>query len=76
VKRRENPIIASVGNRTLVVQPVVLSELGVDGKIILEWILGKYSEKVWRVDLAQDRPVEGCCEHGNEISASIKSGDF
>jgi hypothetical protein len=22
-------------------------DLGVDGRIILEWILGKYGEKVW-----------------------------
>jgi hypothetical protein len=24
------------------------------------------------IDLGQDRPVEGCCEHGNEPSDSIK----
>jgi hypothetical protein len=24
-----------------------LEDLGVDGKIILEWILGKYGERVW-----------------------------
>jgi hypothetical protein len=24
-----------------------LEDLGVDGKIILEWILGKYSGKLW-----------------------------
>jgi hypothetical protein len=33
-----------------------LEDLGVDEKIILEWILGKYGGKVWDwIHLAQDR---------------------
>jgi hypothetical protein len=37
-------------------------------------------EVVWEgedwIHLAQDRPVVGPCEHGNEPSGSIKGGEF
>jgi hypothetical protein len=32
-----------------------LEDLGVDGKVMLEWILRKLGVKVWNVHLAQDR---------------------
>jgi len=43
-------------------------DLGVDGKIILEWILENQWDDMDRIHLAQDR--ENCChfEHGNEPS--------
>jgi len=55
-----------------------LSEgLGVDGKIILEWILGKW---VGRCGLDASGsgygPVADSCEHGNELSGFIKVGEF
>jgi hypothetical protein len=51
-------------------------DLDVDGRIILEWILVKYMEN-YGLDLSDSGkgPV-ACCEHGNELSVSIKSGEF
>jgi hypothetical protein len=52
-------------------------DLGVDGKIILEWTLGKWGGKVlpgciWlRIGTAG-----GYCELGNEPSGSIKGSEF
>jgi hypothetical protein len=48
-------------------------DLGVDVKIILEWILGKYG---WEGVVWIQWSVAGCCEHGNETSGSIKGGEF
>jgi hypothetical protein len=52
-------------------------DLGVDGRIILEWILGK--NRLGRCDLDASGsgygPVAGSCEHGNEPSDSTK-GEF
>jgi hypothetical protein len=45
----------------------------VSGKLILEWILGKYGEKV-RTGLSWRR-IE-TSEHGNEPSGSTKGGEF
>jgi hypothetical protein len=42
-------------------------DLGVDGRIIVELILGEYGGKVW----VRIGPVAGFCEHGNEPSGSI-----
>jgi len=55
-----------------------LEDLGVDDKIILEWILREIGwECVHWILLAQDKePVAGCCERGNELSDSIKGGEF
>jgi hypothetical protein len=51
-----------------------LEDLGVDGRIILEWVLEGH--KVGRCGLAASGsgcgPVAGCCERGNEPSISIK----
>jgi hypothetical protein len=50
-----------------------LEDLGRDGKIILEWILGKQGQKLWteficlRLGL-----VVGCCFRGYETSGFIK----
>jgi hypothetical protein len=40
-------------------------DVGVDGKIILKWILGKWDGKVTR-----------CREHGNEPSNCMKVEEF
>jgi len=44
-----------------------LKDVGLDGKIILEWLLGV---------LGWDRIHLGPCEHGNELSGCIKGGEF
>jgi hypothetical protein len=44
--------------------------LGVDGRIILEWILGKEWEGVDWIQLAGDR------DNGNQPSGSMKGGEF
>jgi hypothetical protein len=52
--------------------------LGVNGKIILEWMLGIFVWKVWCgcIWIRKRTSVGGCCEHGNERSSSIKGGEF
>jgi hypothetical protein len=52
-------------------------ELGVDGRKLLERIVGRYDGKVrtgciW----LNDGPVASSCEGGNELSGSIKGGEF
>jgi len=53
-------------------------DLSVDGKIILEWILGKYYEKMWSgcMWLSGWEPVVSFCEHGNKPSVSITAGKY
>jgi len=54
-----------------------LKDPGVDGRIILRWILMKQDGSVDWIDLAQDRDRWwGTCECGNEPSVSIKCGEF
>jgi hypothetical protein len=52
-------------------------DLIVDGRKILEWILGKQGMKMRtgfiRIVIASSG---GCCEHGNEQMSSIKGGEF
>jgi hypothetical protein len=50
-------------------------DLGVDGRKILRWILGKigFGYVDW-IHLAQDRA--NSFEHGNDPSGSIKCGEF
>jgi hypothetical protein len=45
-----------------------LEDLGIDGRMILEWI-------DWIHD-SGGREICGSFEHGNEISGAIKGGDF
>jgi len=47
---------------------------GIDGKIILEWILGKQGVKVWTGFVWLRIGTSG--KHGNEPSVSIKRGEF
>jgi hypothetical protein len=47
------------------------------GKIILEWILGKWGGRVWtRFIWIRIRISVTPFEHGNEPSGSINSGEF
>jgi hypothetical protein len=50
-----------------------VEDLGIDGRIILQCILGEYvldsTGSGWG-------SVAGSCEHGNEPSGSIKGGKF
>jgi len=48
---------------------------GIDGKIILEWVLRKYGARLDSSALWQG-PVVGPCKHGNEPSGSLKGGEF
>ena len=52
-----------------------MADLGVDGRIILRRIFRKWDGETWLgwSGLGQEH-VAGCCECGNEISDSIKSG--
>jgi hypothetical protein len=53
-----------------------LEDLGVDGNIILEWILNMVG--VCRLESSGqgEGAVEGSCEHGNEPSGSIKYREY
>ena len=51
-----------------------LEDPGVDGKIILQWILEKWFGGMDWIDIAQDG--KRCGECGNELSCSIKCGEF
>jgi hypothetical protein len=50
-----------------------LDDLGVYGKIILQWILGKEDGKAWTGCIWLRL---GASEHGNEPSGSIKGREF
>jgi hypothetical protein len=55
-----------------------LEDLGVDGRIMLDCILGKQCGKLW-IGCIWLRIVStgpGSCEHSNEPSSSMKSGIF
>jgi hypothetical protein len=52
-------------------------DLGIDGKIILEWILGKHGGKCG-MDASGSGygRMAGFCIHGDEPSSYIKGGEF
>jgi hypothetical protein len=47
---------------------------GVDGRIILNWILIKLHKNEWAGFMWED--VTDFCEHGNEPSGYVKCGKF
>jgi hypothetical protein len=50
---------------------------GVDGRIILRWIVRKCDVGVWTGSSGSGyRQVAGTCECGNEPSGSIKCGEL
>jgi hypothetical protein len=54
-----------------------LEDLGIDGKLILEWILVTSGGTIGHGCMwLRTVPVVGSCEHGNEYSCSIKDGEF
>jgi len=51
--------------------------LGIDGRIILEYILGKYGERCGQDSFGSGwGPVVGSCEHVNKPLGSVKYGRF
>jgi hypothetical protein len=49
----------------------------IDGRIILEWILGKEGGKLWTGFIwLRIGTTTGSCEHGDGPSGSIKGGEF
>ena len=54
-----------------------LEDLGVDGRITLKWIFRNWMEGC-RMDLSGlgQEQVAGCCEGGDEFSASVKCREF
>ena len=57
---------------------IYLENLGVDGRIILEWILKKWNEEAWTgLLLAQDRDRwPGSCDCRNKPFGYIRYGEF
>jgi hypothetical protein len=54
-----------------------LEDLGVDGRIILEWIIGKFGGSVWIGFIWLGTGISGgLCEHDNEPSGSLKGREF
>ena len=54
-----------------------LEDLGVDGRILLEWILKMWNGRTrTNLILSGQRQVLGCSVYGNEISCFIKCGGF
>ena len=54
-----------------------LQDLGIDGSLILKWIIKKWFEETWTGLLwLRIGQVSGACECGNEHSGSIKCGKF
>ena len=55
----------------------LLGDPGVDGRIILRWIFRKWDVEVWtESSWLRIGQVAGTCECGNELSGSIKCGEF
>jgi hypothetical protein len=48
----------------------------VDGKMMLEWIVGKVRSCGLDVTDSEWEPVAEFCEHSNEPSVSMKVGEF
>jgi hypothetical protein len=54
-----------------------VEDLGISGRILLEWILKMSNGRTWtNLILLGQRQVLGCCVYGNEILCFIKCGGF
>jgi hypothetical protein len=52
-------------------------DLGIDRNIILEWILAKYVGRLWAAFICLRIATSGgLFEHSDEVSGSIKCGEF
>ena len=50
---------------------------GIDGRIILRWILRKWDVRAWTGSTRfREGQVSGHCECGNEPLGSVKCGEF
>jgi len=56
---------------------VDLEDLGIDRRILLEWILKMWNGRTWtNLILYDQRQVLGCCVCGNGIAGFIQCGSF
>jgi hypothetical protein len=53
-----------------------LEDLDIDGSIILKWIFNSVGGCGLDSCESGKGSVMDCCEHGNDISSSIKGGEF
>jgi hypothetical protein len=69
--------MVEVRNSYILVGRGHLEDIGIDGKLILKWILRKWDGWVLTGFMClRQGPVESCCEHGNAYFGSIKIGEF
>jgi hypothetical protein len=58
-------------------EKVDLEDIGIDGRILLEWTLKMWNGRTWtNLILLGQRQVLGCCVYGNGTSCFIKCGGF
>jgi hypothetical protein len=50
--------------------------LDIVGRIIIKWILDRLGRYGLDLSGSGQEPVEGCCEHGNKLSGSVKCCEF
>jgi hypothetical protein len=50
----------------------------VDEKIIIKWMLGKYSRRMWSgiISIRIRDDLEGSCQYSNELSGPVKGREF
>ena len=54
-----------------------VEDLGIDGRILLEWILKMWNGRtLTNLILLDQRQALGCCECGNGIACFIQCGGF
>jgi hypothetical protein len=53
-----------------------LGTLGIEERIILNWILAKYCVRMWTTFDSGQGTMTVNCEHGNENSGSIQGNEF
>jgi hypothetical protein len=51
-------------------------DVGIDGRIMFKWILGKQGWRMWIGFISGLGLVVDSCKHGNGPLSSIKGGEF